>query len=122
VYVQNVVESCIRASSHVALTEDHAVQVHATSLIWLRCCLAANCALQVYVQDLIRKQGQQLWELLEKQGAVVYVCEDARRMAPGVAAAFQAVAQEWGGRSSSTAASWLGSMREAKRYLEDVWA
>jgi sulfite reductase alpha subunit-like flavoprotein len=87
------------------------------------CVTAARCWcwLQVYVQDLIKQQGQALWELLER-GAVVYVCGDARRMAPGVAAAFTAVAQEWGGRSSSTAASWLGSMREARRYLEDVWA
>lgn len=76
----------------------------------------------MYVQDLIKQQGEQLWALLDKQGAAVYVCGDARRMAPGVAAAFQAVAQEWGGRSASGAASWLGSLREAKRYLEDVWA
>lgn len=77
--------------------------------------------MQAYVQDLIKQQGPMLWQLLDSAGAVVCVCGDAARMAPGVAAAFQAVAQEWGGRSSSTAASWLGSLREARRYLEDVW-
>jgi len=77
---------------------------------------------KVYVQDLIQANGAKLWPLFEA-GAVVYICGDARRMAPGVAAAFQDIAQEWGGRgSSAAAANWLGSMKESRRYLEDVWS
>lgn len=99
----------------------HVVSLHAVHADWIF--LPATCWLQVYVQDLLRQQGSQLWQLMERCGAVVYVCGDARRMAPGVAAAFQGIAQEWGGRgSSAAAANWLGSMRESRRYLEDVWS
>ncbi|KAF8056108.1 cypD [Scenedesmus sp. PABB004] len=76
---------------------------------------------KVYVQDLIRQQAAALWELLDGGRGVVFVCGDARRMAPGVASAFCDVARDAGGRSDGSASAWLGSLREAGRYLEDVW-
>eukprot|EP00775_Hariotina_reticulata_P009541 gene9541-9705_t len=77
--------------------------------------------IKVYVQDLILQQGKVLWQLLE-EGAYVYVCGDARKMAPDVRAAFREVARSWGGKNTLAADSWLGSLLENKRYLEDVWA
>jgi sulfite reductase alpha subunit-like flavoprotein len=77
--------------------------------------------LQVYVQDLILQEGPALWSLFEA-GAHVYVCGDARRMAPDVRNAFKEMAKTCGGRNASAAESWMGGLLEAKRYLEDVWA
>lgn len=78
-------------------------------------------ASKVYVQDLILQQGPALWGLFEA-GAHVYVCGDARRMAPDVRNAFKEMAKSCGGRNAAAAESWMGGLLEAKRYLEDVWA
>jgi cytochrome P450/NADPH-cytochrome P450 reductase len=43
-------------------------------------------------------------------------------MAPDVRRAFMAVARDHGGRSEASAQNWMGSLLEAGRYLEDVWA
>jgi cytochrome P450/NADPH-cytochrome P450 reductase len=77
---------------------------------------------KVYVQDLIAASAQQLWPLLRKQGAYVYVCGDARKMAPDVRAVFEGIAREIGGMGGGGAAEWMQSMRQQGKYLEDVWA
>jgi sulfite reductase alpha subunit-like flavoprotein len=77
---------------------------------------------KVYVQDLIADSAQQLWALIERQGAYVYVCGDAKRMAPDVRAVFEGIARDAGGLGESAAAAWMQQMRQQGRYLEDVWA
>jgi sulfite reductase alpha subunit-like flavoprotein len=77
---------------------------------------------KVYVQHLIAASAQELWELLQQQGAYVYVCGDARKMAPDVRAAFEGIAREVGGLGGAAAAEWVQGMRQQGRYLEDVWA
>ena len=78
---------------------------------------------KTYVQTLIEQEGAELWRLLSSRAdGRVYVCGDARRMAPDVRAAFRELAVRHGGRSQAAADSWIGSMVEGARYLEDVWA
>lgn len=76
---------------------------------------------RVYVQDLVKASGPQIWQLLQ-QGAHVYVCGDAKRMAPDVRAAFEGLVQTAGGLGGAEAVEWVHSMREQAKYLEDVWA
>ena len=76
---------------------------------------------KVYVQDRIRERGDRIWALME-DGAVVYVCGDASRIAPGVRSAFSAVFREKTGRSEAQAEEWLGDLAARQRYLTDVWA
>lgn len=75
-----------------------------------------------YVQDWIAKEAVNLWPLLEKENGVVYVCGDARAMAPEVRRSFAGVAASAGGRSQAAAEAFVGAMLEGHRYLEDVWA
>jgi len=75
---------------------------------------------KVYVQDLIGEFSQELWDMIDK-GAIVYICGDAKRMSPGVKAAFVDVAVKQG-MSNTNAESWMGSMMSSNRYLEDVYA
>jgi cytochrome P450/NADPH-cytochrome P450 reductase len=75
---------------------------------------------KVYVQQRIVEQGPEVWRLLQ-QGAVVFVCGDATRMAPDVRAALAAVAGAQGGMPAESAADWFAELRQAGRYLEDVW-
>ena len=55
-------------------------------------------------------------------GATIFVCGNARTLAPGVRAALQQIGHA--AKSSSTsdeAASWLAGLRREHRYLEDIW-
>jgi cytochrome P450/NADPH-cytochrome P450 reductase len=77
---------------------------------------------KVYVQDVIVEKCEAVWQLLQHPRAAIYVCGDARAMAPDVKRAFQRVAELCGGRSGARAADLVASMVEGERYLEDVWA
>jgi sulfite reductase alpha subunit-like flavoprotein len=78
---------------------------------------------KTYVQHLIKAEGEQLWGLLNSTPAArVYVCGDAKHMAPDVRATFVEIAESIGGISREAAESWMQDMREDAKYLEDVWA
>ncbi|WP_282874481.1 bifunctional nitrate reductase/sulfite reductase flavoprotein subunit alpha [Pseudomonas peli] len=75
---------------------------------------------KIYVQDRIREQGGELWRWLE-EGAQLYVCGDANRMAKDVEQALRDVAREHGGLSEEKAAEHIRRLAEQKRYLRDVY-
>ena len=73
--------------------------LHRYSLAWSR-----DQAEKVYVQDKLREEAASVWQWL-KDGAYVYVCGDAARMAKDVDAA----------------ADYLDELRQARRYQRDVY-
>lgn len=75
---------------------------------------------KIYVQHRIRERGREVWSWLQ-DGAYLYVCGDAERMAPDVDAAIHAVAEEHGGLSKEAAAEYVASLRTTKRYRRDVY-
>lgn len=77
-------------------------------------------AQKIYVQDRIREQGAQLWRWLQ-EGAQVYICGDASRMAKDVDQALRQVAQNHGGLSPESATDYWRQLSEQKRYLRDVY-
>lgn len=74
-----------------------------------------------YVQDLIKHQGDELWRLLE-QGAVIYVCGDASKMAPAVREAFIDLTAAKAGIDRAAAEKRVDGMASGGRYFTDVWA
>jgi cytochrome P450/NADPH-cytochrome P450 reductase len=76
---------------------------------------------RTYVQDQIRQQRALVWQLIQ-EGAVVYVCGDASRMAPDVRRAFAAIYREEAGVDDRAAEAWLDALTADGRYLVDVWA
>ena len=76
---------------------------------------------KTYVQDQIRQQRTLVWKLIQ-EGAVIYVCGDATRMAPDVRRAFAAVHREETGTDEHAADAWLERLTAENRYLVDVWA
>jgi cytochrome P450/NADPH-cytochrome P450 reductase len=74
-----------------------------------------------YVQDELRAHGDEVWELIQG-GAVVYICGDARSMAPGVRQAFADILLAKTGFTSALAVARLNDLVGAKRYITDVWA
>ena len=85
------------------------------------CFSRAPGAQKTYVQDQLREQRAEVWKLLQ-QGAIVYVCGDATRMAPDVRRAFAAIHREETGSDERTALAWLDGLTAEGRYLVDVWA
>lgn len=74
-----------------------------------------------YVQDEIYARREAIWHMLE-DGARVYVCGDASRMAPDVRRTFAAIYRDKTGADAAAAEGWLQGLTTAQRYLIDVWA
>jgi sulfite reductase alpha subunit-like flavoprotein len=75
---------------------------------------------KVYVQDRLREQGARLWSWLE-DGASVYVCGDASRMAKDVDAALREVVATHGRLSREAADAYVKRLAAERRYLRDVY-
>ena len=75
---------------------------------------------KIYVQQRLLEQGAELWQWLE-EGAFIYVCGDAQRMARDVDAALRQVVAVQGGMNDEAAAAWVEALGKAGRYRRDVY-
>jgi sulfite reductase (NADPH) flavoprotein alpha-component len=75
---------------------------------------------KIYVQDRMREVGRDLWAWLA-DGAHVYVCGDAKRMAKDVERALVDVVAAHGVRSTDEAVAFVAELKEHGRYQQDVY-
>ena len=75
---------------------------------------------KVYVQDKLREKGAEVWQWLQ-EGAHVYVCGDANRMAKDVEQALLEIIAENGVMDLETADEYLSELRLDRRYQRDVY-
>ena len=75
---------------------------------------------KVYVQHKIAEHAAEVWNWLQ-QGAHLYVCGDAIRMARDVETSLLNVIETQGKLSRDDAEDYLNEMREDKRYQRDVY-
>ncbi|NHB97951.1 NADPH-dependent assimilatory sulfite reductase flavoprotein subunit [Photorhabdus stackebrandtii] len=75
---------------------------------------------KVYVQDKLREQGEEVWRWI-KEGAHLYVCGDANRMAKDVEHALLDIISEYGGMDTEQADEFLSELRLERRYQRDVY-
>lgn len=75
---------------------------------------------KIYVQDKLRERGAELWRWIN-DGAHIYVCGDARRMAADVEKALLDVIAEFGGMDRESADEYLSELRVERRYQRDVY-
>lgn len=75
---------------------------------------------KIYVQDKLREQGAELWRWIN-DGAHIYVCGDAARMAKDVEQALLDVIAEFGAMDAEAADEFLSELRVARRYQRDVY-
>jgi sulfite reductase (NADPH) flavoprotein alpha-component len=75
---------------------------------------------KVYVQHRLRRSGRDLFAWLE-EGAHLYVCGDARRMARDVHAALRDIVVEHGKLSAEDADEYLARLAGERRYSRDVY-
>jgi len=75
---------------------------------------------KIYVQHRLLERGRELYGWLQ-EGAHLYVCGDASRMARDVHAALLAVARTHGGKDAEAAGAWLSELAAQGRYARDVY-
>ena len=75
---------------------------------------------KIYVQDKLRAKGAELWRWIQ-EGAHIYVCGDASRMAKDVEQVLLEVIAEQGGMDTETADEFLSELRVERRYQRDVY-
>jgi sulfite reductase (NADPH) flavoprotein alpha-component len=75
---------------------------------------------KIYVQHRMLEAGKELWSWLQ-DGACIYVCGDASRMARDVDAALRRILAEHGRRSDAQAQLELHELAAAGRYVRDVY-
>jgi len=73
-----------------------------------------------YVQDRMRQVGRDLWAWLA-DGAQIYVCGDAKRMARDVERALVDIAAQHGVRTLDEAIAFVGNLKKQGRYHQDVY-
>jgi sulfite reductase (NADPH) flavoprotein alpha-component len=73
-----------------------------------------------YVQDRMREVGRELWAWLA-DGAHLYVCGDAKRMAKDVERALVDIVALYGARSIDQAVSFVAELKKTGRFQQDVY-
>ncbi|KAJ1980193.1 hypothetical protein H4R35_001216 [Dimargaris xerosporica] len=82
------------------------------------CCQSYS---RCYVQDAVRADGEQVWQLWHQQGAHLYVC-GSTKMDRGVSEVLLELAQLFGGLNKDEAAEYLTQKKLEGKYLQDVWS
>jgi sulfite reductase (NADPH) flavoprotein alpha-component len=75
---------------------------------------------KIYVQDRLKENAAEVYQWLE-EGAHLYICGDANRMAKDVHQALIEIIVEQGKQSPDQAEEYLKQLRSAKRYQKDVY-
>ncbi|XP_043833528.1 methionine synthase reductase isoform X2 [Dromiciops gliroides] len=75
-----------------------------------------------YVQDNIRLYAQQVTRILLQEKGYIYVCGDAKGMAKDVNDALVEILSKEAGVEKLEAMKMLATLREEKRYLQDIWS
>ncbi|WP_446743237.1 diflavin oxidoreductase [Silvibacterium acidisoli] len=75
---------------------------------------------KIYVQDRMAENGAEFWKWLD-EGAMIYVCGDANRMAKDVHATLHRIVETHGNMSAEAAAEYVTALVKEHRYHRDVY-
>jgi len=75
---------------------------------------------RIYVQHRMLENAREIWRWID-EGAQLFVCGDAVKMAQDVDAALHAIVETEGGKSPEEAAQYIEEMERTKRYKRDVY-
>lgn len=76
---------------------------------------------KIYVQNRMLENGAEIWKWIDAEGAQLFVCGDAARMAKDVDAALHKIVESEGGKTPEEAAQYVEDLKKAKRYKRDVY-
>ena len=75
---------------------------------------------KIYVQNKIAENAADVWQWIQ-EGAYIYVCGDASRMAKDVESTLIKIAEEQGKMLPEDATNYIFNMIKDKKYLKDVY-
>lgn len=73
------------------------------------------------MQHHIEREGEAIWNLLDKERASLFVCGDAKHMAKDVQRALVQVVMKHKPCNTAQAETWIKALTDAGRYQRDVW-
>jgi len=73
-----------------------------------------------YVQDRMREVGREVWNWLA-EGANLYICGDAKRMAKDVERALVDIVAQFGARTTDEAIAFVADLKKKGRFQQDVY-
>ena len=109
-----------RHRDHDYLYREELEQFDADGIVSLYTAFSREDGPRTYVQDLIARQAERVWNLIE-QGARIYVCGDGAKMEPDVRKALVSICSQKRGSSLQDAERWIEEMIDQERYILDVW-
>ena len=109
-----------KAASDFLYREQLEAMLAEGSLTRLDTAFSRDQADKMYVQTRMLEQAAELWRWLE-DGAHLYVCGDAKRMAKDVDAALHEILQNAGGKTADEAKAYVAKLKSDKRYQRDVY-
>lgn len=89
--------------------------------ITLKTAFSRDGPTKVYVQHRMKETAEDLWRLMDSDGAHLYVCGDGAHMAGDVDDALREIIKQFGGKSEEEAKNYLDGLSDVKRYQRDVW-
>jgi sulfite reductase alpha subunit-like flavoprotein len=73
------------------------------------------------VQDLVRKQSEQVYDALANKNGVVYICGSSGKMPQAIREALIEVFQQHGEMERDDAEAYLVGMEKSGRYKQETW-
>ncbi|MDE3045107.1 MAG: sulfite reductase [Verrucomicrobiota bacterium] len=99
---------------------DYWLELERQQRLRLSLAFSRDTAEKTYVQHRLWEERETLWKWLQ-EGAYLYVCGDAEKMAKDVDLTLQRIARECGHLPEDKAREYLKSLRHSRHYLQDVY-
>lgn len=87
----------------------------------LRVAFSRDTETKIYVQHLLWEDREMIWKMLSN-GAVIFVCGDAKAMAKDVDNMLVKIVMQMGEKPEKDASNYIDVLGKNNRYLKDVWA
>jgi NADPH-ferrihemoprotein reductase len=75
---------------------------------------------KVYVQHLLKQQGEFVWDVVHRKGGHVYVC-GGTSMGRDVRNLIMEISQEKGGMTQEQASAYLRDLQTSGRFVQELW-
>ncbi len=109
-----------RNRAHDFYYQDYWLELEKQERLKLSLAFSRDTAEKTYVQHRLWEERAAIWDWLQN-GAYLYVCGDASKMAKDVDATLLRIVCDQGKLIEEDARIWLKALRKERRYLQDVY-
>jgi NADPH-ferrihemoprotein reductase len=102
--------------------EEELLNYEKSGLLTLHLAFSRDQAHKIYVSHLLEQNADEIWRIIVENNGHLYICGDAKSMAPDVRNIVMKVMQDKGQMNEQQASAYLKKMETQKRYSADVWS